>query len=276
MYGHGILSMVIVTAILLSASYRDIRCREVSDLHWAAIGIIGIFAVATDIPGPYGVVATAGSAMIVFGILCPFDPPGWVGSVYDAITVCLFLIPVLMSPGSAHTTEMLCIIVPTIVFYAMYLLGILRGGADTKCMIVLSVAFHGDVSSYSILGTSPSPLPFPFVVLFYAALMTSAYALSVMSYNVLRGNGIGFRPWYRMGISKARHSYVWPKQDVIDGRVVTIRGTADGCAYDRLEAIGADDVLVTPMIPFIVPIAVAFVLVCIVGDPLSPVLSSLY
>ncbi len=273
MYDLGLPSICIVTAILLSASYQDIRCREVSDLHWAIIGIVGVIMVFIDLQGVYRITATIGSAMILFGILCPFDLPKVVWVLYDIITVGLFLIPAISSPE--YMVGSLCIIVPTIVFYAMYALGILRGGADTKCMIVMSIAFHGDVSSYAITGTSVSPLPFPFIVLFYAALMTSAYALTIMSHNVFARNGIGFRPWYRVSIAEARGSYVWPKQDVIDGDIVTIKGVSDGSAYDRLEDVGAKDVLVTPMIPFIVPITVAFVFVSILGDPLSTILSSL-
>ncbi len=273
MYDLGLPLICIVTAILLSASYQDIRCREVSDLHWAIIGIVGVIMVFIDLRGVYRITATIGSAMILFGILCPFDLPKVVWVLYDIITVGLFLIPAISSPE--YMVGSLCIIVPTIVFYAMYALGILRGGADTKCMIVMSIAFHGDVSSYAITGTSVSPLPFPFIVLFYAALMTSIYALTIMSHNVIARNGIGFRPWYRVSIAEARGSYVWPKQDVIDGDIVTIKGVSDGSAYDRLEDVGAKDVLVTPMIPFIVPITAAFVFVSILGDPLSAILSSL-
>lgn len=275
MYDLGLPSICIVTAILLSASYQDIRCREVSDLHWAIIGIVGVIMVFVDLQGVYRITATIGSAMILFGILCPVDFPRGVWVLYDIITVGLFLIPVISSPGGEYMVGSLCVIVPTIVFYAMYALGILRGGADTKCMIVMSIVFHGNVSSYAITGTSVSLLPFPFIVLFYAALMTSAYALTIMSHNVVARNGIGFRPWHRVSIAEARGSYVWPKQDVVDGEIVMTKGVSDGSAYDRLENVGAEDVLVTPMIPFIVPITVAFVFVSILGDPLSTILSSL-
>lgn len=275
MYDLGPSLICIVTAILLSASYQDIRYREVSDLHWAIIGIIGAIMVFVDFRGVYRITATIGSLMILFGILCPFDLPGRAWVLYDIITVGLFLIPVISSPGDEYTVGSLCIIIPTIMFYAIYVLGILRGGADTKCMIVMSIAFHGDVSSYAIMGTSVPSLPFSFIVLFYAALMTSVYALMIMSYNVIAWNGIGFRPWYRVSIAKARESHVWPKQDVTDGVIVTTKGVSDGSAYDRLEDAGAKDVLVTPMIPFIVPITVALVFVSILGDPLSILLSSL-
>ncbi len=275
MYDLGLSSICIVTAVLLSASYQDIRYREVSDLHWAIIGIIGVVTILIDFQGVYRITATMGSAMILFGILCPFDLPREVWTVYDIITVGFFLIPVISSPGGEYAVRSLCIIVPSIVFYVMYALGVLRGGADTKCMIVISIVFHGGVSSYAISVTSASPLPFSFVVLFYAALMTSVYALAVMTHNVIAGNGVGFRPWHRMGIAEARQSFVWPKQDVIDGDVVIIRGVADASAYDRLEDKDVKDVLVTPMIPFIVPITMAFMFVCIVGDPLSAILSSL-
>ena len=272
----GSILIGVVFVALLSSSYQDLVRREVSDIHWWVIGISGVISVAMDFQGTYGITVTIGSVLIIFDILCPLEIPRRMEYVLDTIIVCLFLIPVMISPNGEYVFETLSIIIPTIVFYVMYLMGILKGGADAKCLITLSILFHGDVSSYAIMGTSASPLPFSLVLLFYAALLTMLYALSIMIRNVIEGNGIGFHPWYRMGLDDARTSYVWSKQDVIDGSIAILKGVADEGVYDRLDSMGAKDVLVTPMIPFIIPITISFAFIILAGDPLSLLLSSLY
>ena len=74
---------------------------------------------------------------------------------------------------------------------------------------------------------------------------------------------------YRMGIDDARKSHVWSKQDVVDGMIVNVKGVADDGAYDRLEAIGAKDVWVTPIIPFMIPILAAVVFILTIGSLLN-------
>jgi len=48
-----------------------------------------------------------------------------------------------------------------------------------------------------------------------------------------------------------------------------VRGAADEGAYDRLEAIGAKDVWVTPIIPFMIPIFMAVIFILTIGSLLN-------
>ena len=70
-----------------------------------------------------------------------------------------------------------------------------------------------------------------------------------------------------MGIEDARHSFVWPTEDAVDGEKVRMRVSEDTGAYDRMEASGYGEIMVTPMIPFLFPMAVALSVVVLFGSP---------
>ena len=262
-----------VLIVLISASYQDHKHREVHDIHWWIIGSMGVISVMSDAQGVHGIMMATASAMIAIGILW-LDTGRMMGTIYWIITMCLFLIPISFSSDDCIVRMGVCIMVSSITFYLMYVMGILRGGADAKCMIVMSIAFHRDVSSYCLTTMAGSNMPFTMSLLFYATLFTSLYALSIIIGNLLKRD-IGFRPWRRMELEEAKGSHVWLKQDVVDEKVVITRGVADEGAYDRLGSKGIKEVLVTPMIPFIIPITMAFVFIILAGDPLWSMISSL-
>ncbi len=273
MCDRDLLLMAGVLIVLISASYQDYKYREVHDIHWWIIGSMGVISVMSDAQGVHGIMIATASAMIAIGILW-LDTGRMMGMIYWFVTMCLFLIPISFSSDDCIVRMGVYIMVSSITFYLMYATGILRGGADAKCMIVMSIAFHRDVSSYCLTTTAGSNMPFTMSLLFYAALFTSLYALSITIGNLLRRD-IGPRPWRRMDLDEAKGSHVWLKQDVVDGKVVITRGVSDEGAYDRLGSKGIKEVLVTPMIPFIIPITMAFVFIILAGDPLWSMISSL-
>ena len=64
-------------------------------------------------------------------------------------------------------------------------------------------------------------------------------------------------------------AHLWPLDRAEDGKVVP--GTSpwdDDGAFRKLRDAGADRVWVTPMVPFVLPIAAAFAIVWIWGNPL--------
>ncbi len=75
---------------------------------------------------------------------------------------------------------------------------------------------------------------------------------------------------YRLPISEARRSFVWLQERAENGDVARCHATAEDKEkeLDMLEASGRKDVLVTPMIPFILPLAIASAVVLLFGSPL--------
>jgi len=83
-----------------------------------------------------------------------------------------------------------------------------------------------------------------------------------------RGREPGFNSFVT-SLEEARSSFVWPVQDYVEGKLVTARIPEEPEAvYDRLEANGIENVRVTPMIPFILPIAIGFTTTMVLGSPL--------
>ena len=74
---------------------------------------------------------------------------------------------------------------------------------------------------------------------------------------------------YRMDIGRAEHAHVWPLEDVSDGETVRcISGFEDPEVIDRFRASGRDRIWVTPIIPFLMPIALSFAIIVFLGNPL--------
>ena len=109
-------------------------------------------------------------------------------------------------------------------------------------------------------------------MLFHAALFSFAWLFWTVIRKIYRKDDpvqMMTLSCYRMSIEEARRSHVWPKQDAYNGMIVNVRGIPQDGALDRLEAVGAKDVWVTPIIPFMIPITAAVVFIIIVGSLLN-------
>ena len=76
-----------------------------------------------------------------------------------------------------------------------------------------------------------------------------------------------------MKIDLARKSFVWPMQQIIGGKIVMVafvKNKEDSdTQWDKLEELGVDNPWITFKIPYIIPLALAFVLSAISGDLFS-------
>jgi preflagellin peptidase FlaK len=125
-----------------------------------------------------------------------------------------------------------------------------------------------------LISIPPDPFPQVFVssisILFVAALMVLPIVLFFVVKNAKSGSySKKMFSSYRVDISKAENSDVWPLEDVVDGKVVSIRiPNAEDAAdiYSRLREAGCEDVRITPMIPFVIFIAAAVAFVMLIGS----------
>ncbi len=262
--------VVIFTAIMLSACRSDHLCREVSDLHWWILGIAGSVLIVID--GGITVTTVAamlGSLLIVYDILSQSERTRIFSVILHITEAAMFLIPVLITKDVSR--GYLAIPVYYVIFLILYMTGVLRGGADAKCMIVSAVMFlTAPAVSETLIGIPARmesvPL-FPLSLLFHAALVTLIYMIFCCLRTGITSHGeVGFRPWKSMTVDDAEKSFVWPKQDVEKGKKVFVRGIPDDGVYDRLRSIGEEKVWVTPLIPFMIPITLAFIFMITVGN----------
>ena len=260
--------VLIVIAVLISASLFDIMYRELPDAHWMIIGTAGIVCLGISDHSPSGLLMAAGSVLFLI----------------DIRTEGMAHIMLLMTATASFKTAAVigcddmsrCVSTPLCVLlsHLLYQSGVLKGGADAKCIISLSIALPVYPEGFSIVrippGTGEAILSaFPLSVLLMASILTVSSAIPLMVWNMLYDSGRDVHDilLVRMGIDDARRSHVWPRQDIIDGEIVRVKEADEG-ALDRLEYIGVKKVLVSPMIPFIVPITVATIFEIIVMYPI--------
>ena len=271
----------ITIAVMLSASYSDWRSREVSDIHWWVLGLSGIILTAVSLSDSMDlriIMMLIGSAMILAYILLDVDPAPVVSMAYCVTMAAMFLYPAIVSFDDPDVRRLLVIPICFVLFYLMYMFGILRGGADAKCLMVLAMMFqiYPDMGMIPLIAIPSLNVQmifsFPVAILFHAALFSFAWLFWTVLRKICRKNDpveMYTLSWYKMSIAEARRSHVWPKQDAVGGMIVNVRGIPEDGALDRLEAVGAKDVWVTPIIPFMVPITIAILFVLTIGSLLN-------
>ena len=278
---HTAAGIIITILVMVSASYFDWRSRTVPDVHWWVLGLSGIALTAVSLADGMRIewaMMLAGAFLILLFILLDVDTAPIVDIIAILAMAVLFIYPAVTSFDDPTVKRLLVIPVCFVIFYILFSVGILRGGADAKCLMVMGMMFQ---TYPEILGMPLIALPsfdiqvifsFPIAVLFHAALFSFAWLFWTVIRKIYRRTDpvqMYTLSWYRMSIDEARRSHVWPKQDAVGGMIVNVKGIPDDGALDRLEAAGAKDVWVTPIIPFMVPILAAVLFIITVGSLLN-------
>lgn len=231
---------IAVTAVMLSASYWDVRTREVSDAHWMAIGVIGmVVSVLTEDIVP-GVLAAAGYLMFMLFMFS--------GKVQGVLSLAVIAVGSLLLISSSIISEEpypLVTLAMVLLFITMYITGAMKGGADVKALAVLSFLFC-EYPDYGFLVWEPvypqslvlNPM---FSILLIALVLSVIYAII---HNMRRSGGTRISS-YITTKAEAEKSFVW-----------------------TLEEIDGEKVRVTPMIPFLVPTTIGLVFTAVFGCPL--------
>lgn len=274
----------VTLAVLGSAAAGDIRTRTVSDLHWAATGLLGImfWLVASWYQGAKWehVAMAVGSGVILFDILWDSERSKAVSAAIYGSVLVLFLVPYALSPSDPLVQAGIAIPAFYFIYMLMYAAGLLRGGADAKCMISLTVAFpvYPEFWHFPLIavpeGVVPGVFVFSAAVLFHALLFSLSGAAYIFLRNLRYGN-IGERALhgYLMDIDEAERSHVWPMEDTDGETLFRIPIPEDPSeVYSRLRAHGEREIWVTPMIPFILPVFASVVFVGLAGNLLFLIL----
>ncbi|MBO4568511.1 MAG: hypothetical protein J5674_00785 [Candidatus Methanomethylophilaceae archaeon] len=258
-------------AMMMSAGFWDVRIRRVPDWHWAVIAAIGIICssfLAWGKAPDLSVLAYAASSSMLAAYMLSERVPGilalpaafavsawaWAETGYAG----------LFGPGIAFAA-----------FLCMYVSGLIRGGADAKALMSLSLAFpsYPDIGGLPLFWPPSWPaasfLCLPLSVLALAAILTSVPMLFIGARNAFQGRqGRGMFTEFPMPTSEARSSFVWTLQDVEDGAVVRTAPSDDPGAISRLEGAGVQTVTVTPMVPFVAFLAAGLLVAVLLGNPL--------
>ena len=252
--------------VLISASFHDVRSRVISDAHWMILCVMATVMAFFEHDIPCAILMAIGCILISVYMFSSrlVGLPGF----FTVAAGCVFLaLPYfLWSETSGLVTLMM-----TVFILILYRTGLLRGGADAKALISLSMLFPVYPEELCFLWEPVYPAGYVFNPVFSIILLALLMSLisSVRVLIINHRNGDKGMVSYSINLRDARGAFVWPVEDIVDGEKVRIRIRDDSEAvYDRLEAAGVDTVRVTPMIPFVLPITLAFVIVMILGSPL--------
>ncbi len=261
--------------ILAAAAVSDVRTREAKDGYWYAMIAWGLaFGTMVRWDGSDHIallVSLLDLILVAVWVLSPRITGLWGLPMAIAVLV-LSGISLHIDTETGLPGAMAFVLV--LLFYVMYQAGLIPGGADAKCLMALALAFpvYPDVLSIWTAGIPESVILSPaFSILVIALAITVLGAIPVACRNIRDGNrSRSMFTSYRVSISEARTSFVWLLERVEDGDVRRCRALAEGKEkeLDSLEASGMKDVLVTPMVPFILPLAIASVIVLLFGSPL--------
>ena len=274
------IAVAITAIVLISASIYDWRFREIPDWHWMilflmAIGLSILVTVRESLGAP-GIVMVGCIALIAFD--CTVDryyPVKFDLILYVSIAITAFTALRYIDADVAHTF----ISIP-IMYAAMnilYYTGIIKGGADAKSIIAISAVFptYPELMRLPIIAvpdTAASSVFVPaFAVLTMALVISLLYGLFNIILNLIRRD-VEFPQMFmgtRMPLEKAKKSKVWPMEDIVGDEVIdTTTANEDADIWKKLEEHGAHEIWVTAIIPFLIPITIAFSLMITIGFPL--------
>lgn len=279
--------MAIALPVLAAASYSDIRSRMASDAFWAIIGVSGLALFAAQ-------VLSGGEPALSLMLLLPlgfvlldtmWDRKGIMEDGLNALPLVLYvasaaavIAALLLYPSSQAVWMGVSVLAMYVLYFLLYQFGIIKGGADAKALMALSLLFpvYPLLGPFPVYGPGPflaqEAFPFSLLILLYAGLLSLVVPLGLCLLNLKRGDKafptmfVG----YRMDIGEVEKKHVWPLDRVEDG-VVVARSAAIpdddvGPQLEALRAAGATRIWVTPKIPFLVPMTFGLLVAALLGN----------
>ena len=280
------LRLVLSLSILAYASFLDLRTRKVPNVYWIGLGVAGLGLVLVqlyvdDMPIEY---------LLVFVPILAILADVYLGSEEEttraklttfgkyALALGSILVLAYQYGGDEYFQHLLAIPIIMLFVVVMYMLDIVRGGADAKALISLSILFpfypafgplpfiHGETSAAETL------LPFSFSILVNAAIIVALTPLVFLARNLSRKEfafPLGLLG-YKLDTAEIANKHVWLMESIMDGKLVTHvrpRKQEDQKAdIELLASSGYKRAWVTPKIPFIVPMLVSLILTTVVGN----------
>jgi preflagellin peptidase FlaK len=278
----------VISAILVLgyASLLDLRTRRVGNVPWIILSAIGVALLLSrlfvdEAPLEYVLILVPVAAILgdVYvtsgegGTFARFAPYMEYGIAAVSILVLGY-----MWGDEEYFRHVLAVPVMMLVIVLFYILDIVRGGADAKALLALTILFpfYPDFESIPLISvpddSSTLLFPFSFIVLVMAAIIVALLPAGFLARNMLKREvalpyaALG----YMMDSDKARGRHVWLMERMEGGQhVFHTRPKRKEDLHKELgllEEAGHKRVWVTPKIPFIPMILAGVLFVTIVGN----------
>ncbi len=279
--------LVVALAILAVASVLDVRTRKVRNIYWMAMAAVGLALLPVQIAVDGQNWAYLWIALPIVAILLDVFWEGRPGTRLEKYaptakySVAMIAIVVMGYYWGkvVYFQHLLAVPVMMLVVVALYMLDIVRGGADAKALMSLSVLFP----VYPVIASMPLvrgetelatiAFPFSFTILVNAAIIVAiCVPVGFLLVNVIRGdlrfpNVVLGR---RVDVDKVTSGHVWLMERIDKGEHIIYtrpRRNEDLVKeVDLLKGAGVTRVWVTPKIPFMVPMLASLVLSAVVGN----------
>ncbi len=280
-------------AVLAYASILDIRTRKVGNRSWVLLSGLGaILLIAQllldDQPLEYALVLVPivlVLADVFLEVKIDESNARYVALLEYSAAVIVTLLLIMEYGSDPYFQHLLGVPVMMLFVVLMYMLDAIRGGADAKALISLSILFpfHPSIGSFPLLEADLADaeilFPFTFAVLITAAIIVAITPLAFVARNVARRD-LRFPQMflgYRVDVDVVGGKHVWLMERVVSGRhVLYAKPKRDENLVEELNALkaaGHSKVWVTPKIPFIVPILLGVLICAVIGNPLVMILN---
>ncbi len=283
--------ILVGTVILSYASLGDWRTRTVSDRAWVLMGTGGLLLFSVEI-------VTSTSDARTYLILVPlglmFLDLMWDREptqsdrlstllIYVASALSVILLLARFATFEAVAQGILRrgfgALFVLLLTYLLYYLGLIKGGADAKALIAIAYLVPGypEWEGLPLLPLDPQVLgafevffPFALSTLMNAALFLVFLPPYFLILNATRGD---FR-WpqsllgYKVPLDDLPR-FVWTLQETEEGRITyyTVpRKKPEEIDLDELRDMDIDRIWVTPQLPFLIPLTLAFVVTMLAGN----------
>ena len=279
------IQLTAAVAVLGYASVLDLRTRRAPNALWIALSTLGVVLlpiriVVDDEPIEYAIILIPVLAILadVFwdesgnSALSRFVP----AAKYGVAIIATFLLAAAWI-NEAYFQPLLAVPIVMMVIVLMYMLDLIRGGADAKALISLAVLFpvYPLIASFPLVSADEAMqtvFPFAISVLTNAAILVAFLPLAFLVVNLLRRDLKSPQIFlgYRMGIDKVTGKHVWLMERIIEGKhVFYTRPKIEENLTEELTKLreqGVARVWITPKIPFIIPMLAGLLLTAIVGN----------
>lgn len=271
-----LLKIIIVVAVMLPACISDWRSREASDAYWWLLGAIGIVSMTiASLSGNAvieGMMVAACTGMVLFAVLHGAGERKVTKIIYYSVAALLLIIPAISEWDDPVVRRHIAVPIMMLIYITLYEIGLIKGGADAKFLITLTILFpmYPSFGAFPFIhipaGSVSTVFQFSFAVLFHSALFSMLVPLRNAVIN-MRNGYIGRRMFtgYVMDISDVTESHVWPIEKIIDGRM-EYTGRVCETPIEYYIKAGIERIWVTPMIPFLIPLTAATVFVAFFGN----------